>query len=64
MYQISDHTSSLTIVAIETKNIISGDSGSNIIITLYCMWENFGGEIFGKFGEWLAIRQNFPHQHL
>ena len=34
MHQISDHTSSMTIVAIETKNI-SGDSGSNIVITLY-----------------------------
>ena len=33
MHQISDHTSSLTMVAAETKNI-SGDSGSNIIITL------------------------------
>ena len=33
MHQISDHTNSLTIVAIETKN--SGDSWSNIIITLY-----------------------------
>ena len=60
MHQISDHTSSLTIVAIKTKNI-SGDSGSNIIITLYCTWENFEGEIFGKR---LAIRQNFPHQYL
>ena len=28
VHQISDHTSSLTIVAVETKNI-SGDSGSN-----------------------------------
>ena len=34
MYQISDHTNSLTIVEIETKKI-SGDTGSNIIITLY-----------------------------
>ena len=34
MHQISDHTSSMTIVAIETKNN-SGDSGSNIIMTLY-----------------------------
>ena len=34
VHQISDHTNSLIIVAIETINI-SGDSGSNVIITLY-----------------------------
>ena len=29
---------------------------------LYRTWENFGGGNFGEFGEWRAIRQNFPCQ--
>ena len=32
---------------------------ANIACTIYCIAQNFGGENFGKFGEWSVICQYF-----